>query len=91
MSVLRSFSFWVVLISFVVALFGAINSDRDLSIRVIGLLGIPFFVYELIKFFQGREVVYFGVVARSDDKAYRFGGFLVYLVLLFIFILMLFN
>ncbi len=91
MEIHKSYSFWIVLFSLLVALVGVITSNLDWTARLIALLAIPLSVHEICKFFQGKKMVYFGVVAHPDEKLYRVGGLFIYLVLLFGFLFVLYQ
>lgn len=87
----KSYSFWIILVSVLVALIGVITSDEDWIFRTVALVGIPLSVAEICKFFQGKDMCMPGVVAHPDEKLYRFVALFFNAVLLFGVLLVLYQ
>ena len=82
MKLVKSYTFWVVFTGFMTALWGAVTSDHQSVVKLVILLAVPLFVYQICLFFQGKTMVYFGVVAYPGETFYRFSGLFIYSVLL---------
>lgn len=78
--------YWIpVLLCVVVAIAGVIKRDFELVEKGLLVFVVGLSVYQICMFFVGKTMFFLGVIARPDEKGYRFFCLILYVILLMAF------